>query len=110
MWNYSRQSQNEWHEQFEKWEREYPWDKKIPKLYWRGSCTHYKSMLAPDSVRYHIVNVSLQEENREWMDIMPVGLRETSRCSRIGVNFTHSEESMRYRAVLDMDGNSWSER
>lgn len=33
MWNYSRQSRDEWQVQFEIWEREYPWDKKISKVY-----------------------------------------------------------------------------
>lgn len=109
MWQYSLyDTPDEWSDQFGRWDREYPWHKKIPKLYWRGSCTHYKSIFAPASVRYHVVNASL--EHTEYMDVMPVGARETSRCSRDGVNFTPPEWSMNYRAVLDMDGNSWSER
>jgi hypothetical protein len=71
---------------------------KIPRAFWRGSCgftPHRAQFLAQARNLAH----------SEYLDVFPI----KGRCGRRAV-ITPNEESMRYRAVLDIDGNSWSER
>ena len=89
-----------WEATFNDWSISFPtMADKIPKAFWRGSCG-----FTPH--RAHFV-AKAQNDNAfdDYLDVFPTN----GDCGRTAT-MTPSEESMRYRAVLDIDGNSWSER
>lgn len=116
MLGYTRgyNSPEEWHAQAKVWNTEYPWESKIPKLHWRGGCSYYRKTEKSKSVRAQVLKKSVQDDISPFVDIKPVGgflncPLWTQKKIALG-NFSAPEASMNYRAVLDMDGNSWSER
>ena len=91
---------NTWDATFKNWANAFPaMQDKIPKAFWRGSCPR-------GQFRYRFINQAQRHIYRNFMDVAPTNGRFCGR--RAG--FTLPEESMRYRAVLDIDGNAWSER
>jgi hypothetical protein len=94
-----------WDEVFQQWAETYPrMEDKIPKAFWRGSCngggfTH----------RLDFAKVALAADSSH-LDVKLTGGRWCTTGFPLAPNLTQKEESMRYRATLDIDGNSWSER
>jgi hypothetical protein len=93
---------NTWDAIFSKWASTFPaMEDKIPKTFWRGSCTQQ---------RYHrkkMMKIVKQVVDGDHLDF---GFTNPCPGDTDQVNLTPSEESMRYRAVLDIDGNSFSGR
>jgi hypothetical protein len=100
MISYARfDTPKEWDQQFERWQNEFPKFKhKNSKLFWRGANTGHIPPNANESDRVRAARIA--QSNQDVMDISFVK----------GGNKTPIDYSMNYRAVLDMDGNSWSER
>jgi hypothetical protein len=91
-----------WNERMEYWKRDYPWTNKTAKVYWRGSCR-----LGAGLNRKRFVKKAAARTAQTYMQVSPVGT-----CHKINgdPNPSPPEDSMKYKAVFDIDGNSWSER
>jgi hypothetical protein len=98
-----------WDKKFKEWEKRFGTLKdKIPKAIWRGKCSsgghgsHHRHILI---TKGKIVN------NQRFMDVRPYKkeLCPGNLQDFVGEKMA-TEDSMLYRAVLDIDGNSWSER
>jgi hypothetical protein len=118
-----------WDMHFEPAFQKYPWHTKIPKVMWRGSSTGYVAATKEshnqtiptswrDLPRAKLVKMAV--EHPDTMDmaftILNQGKEQEPYASEIkkelrpltgNMRFT---EFMQYKAVLDMNGNSWSSR
>lgn len=93
-----------WGSVFEKWAETYPnMEDKIPKAFWRGSCNGGEKT-------HRLVLADRSQGHDTYLDVKLTGGRWCTTGYSLAVNLTPPEESMRYRATLDIDGNSWSER
>lgn len=91
-----------WDTIFSQWTEAFPaMEDKIPKTFWRGSCTQQRDH------RKKMMEIVKQVEYGDHLDF---GFTKACSGETERANFTPSEESMRYRAVLDIDGNSFSGR
>mmetsp|Transcript_9966 Transcript_9966/g.21582 ORF Transcript_9966/g.21582 Transcript_9966/m.21582 type:complete len:478 (-) Transcript_9966:323-1756(-) len=121
-WNYFHRSHKvdtHWEQTFEKNERQYPWQSKIKKAVWRGSTTYEGSlyhknelgdiprgklvklsMEHPDLIdgAFHKINEKFLLQRHELKNQFTIGNRISPR------------EMMRYKAIIDIDGNNWSSR
>jgi Glycosyl transferase family 90 len=87
-----------WDTVFTNWSSTYKAMKeKIPKVFWRGSCTGKPH-------RRKFIIKAMRKPHLDCKMTMDCNFR--SHAS----NVKPPEESMKYRAVFDIDGNSWSER
>lgn len=95
------------HNRIEEWAQTYPWHKKIAKVYWRGRCR-----LGTGLHRYRFVSKALNITRKETEQISYLAVSPIGPCRSLIGNPEKSsvEESMKYKAVFDIDGNSWSER
>jgi hypothetical protein len=93
------------------WAKDYPWEFKTSKAYWRGGCSdggrgHRKIMLA-------LADAAMKTNLSKYLDVHHVS-HDKKRCPRnvkpAAAGKSPMEESMRFKAVIDIDGNSWSER
>jgi hypothetical protein len=100
-YDYSAIPQNgTWDATFKDWSLSYPrMEDKIRKAFWRGSCG-YKSHRA-----HFVAKAQNSSALNDYLDVFPTN----GDCGR-NAKMTPIQRSMRYRAVLDIDGNSWSER
>ena len=94
---------NSWQELMDEWEVAFPWSGKKSQVFWIGSCNNARKKM--------VSSVWNSVSTRSYFDIKTKGY-----C---GTEFQHlrrfegdlpQEFSMRYKAVIDIDGNSWSER
>lgn len=95
-----------WEQTMNQWQQDYPrMEQKIKKAFWRGSCgsgdLYHRSEFAQQ--------VLLLDDAEQYLDVKATGPKFCP-PNFLVVNATPPTESMRYRAVLDIDGNSWSER
>jgi len=111
----NRIDEDSWKKDFSRWRRHYPWEKKLQKAVWRGGATgHVK--LYPNWLQLPRVRVSFLSKKRP--DILDAGFTKITKTYNVE-NFTdyelmkpsmESEDFMKYRAIIDVDGNSWSSR
>ena len=98
-----RPNGSNWDDVFSEWADSFPpMANKIPKAFWRGSCTHSRP--------HRKQMFDLVKTNNAIKDYLDFGFTALCFGMSEGVRTTPPTESMRFRAVLDMDGNSWSER
>jgi len=113
-----RQRKKKWDRVFKDHQKKYPWEKKKKKAVWRGSTTGHLN-LYPSWSMMPRVQVSLLSAARP--DVIDAGFHKisTTQGNYNIENFTDyglikkgmkSEDFMKYRAVIDVDGNSWSSR
>jgi Glycosyl transferase family 90 len=88
-----------WVDKMAEWNHLYPWKEKIAKAYWRGGVKFS---------RHEFVRVANSNESHTslFMDVKPSSNKRKKKTSP----FEPPETSMKYKAVFDIDGNSWSER
>jgi Glycosyl transferase family 90 len=87
-----------WDDAFKNWTNTYKsLEEKIPKVFWRGSCTGR-------SKRQQFVKQSRHMSHLDVRFSLDCNLRTRP------TNVKSREESMKYRAVFDIDGNSFSGR
>lgn len=91
------ESPYQWDEMMATYDETYPWKSKFPKLVWRGRITGYTY---PDGER---PRQELVRFSRDFLDIMDV--KPSTKRSRIP-----QDDFMKYKAILDIDGNAWSAR
>mmetsp|Transcript_31512 Transcript_31512/g.66281 ORF Transcript_31512/g.66281 Transcript_31512/m.66281 type:complete len:483 (+) Transcript_31512:27-1475(+) len=96
----------------------YPWSAKLPKAVWRGSTTCNKGMYGhlplQEIPRSRLVMTSLDRP-----DLIDAGFHKavgkyekeiTVNESRMLKQTIPLEEMMKYKAIIDIDGNNWSAR
>jgi hypothetical protein len=95
---------NVWRDRMANWSRTFPWDKKKSSVYWRGGCKKNRHEFLRKALRRPAYT----------MDVFPVGgcpvVKQRKKAKNIQRFVSSWEESMEYKAVFDIDGNSWSER
>ena len=79
------------------WDTTYPWERKIPKMVWRGRITGY-TYRDGERPRQELVRYA-----REYLDVMDV--KPSTHRSRMA-----QDDFQKYKAILDIDGNAWSAR
>jgi hypothetical protein len=106
-----------WDDIFQQQHLKYPWSNKINQAVWRGATTGEK-VIYPDwrnLPRTKLVQYSLQHPDiinagftrynnrneKEKQEIISAGLSK---------NFIEMIDCQKYKAILDIDGNSWSSR
>lgn len=86
-----------WIQKMDEWNRTFPWEDKLNKAHWVGSCREKRNKM--------LRTVSASNNT---------SLFEAVRCNQRGRKHRTAPEpretSMKYKVVLDIDGNSWSER
>ena len=101
-----------WDRTFKNHELKYPWQSKIDTAIWRGSTTG-THLLFDDLPRAKLVKKSMSRP-----DIIDAGFTsfvqgwEWQNLSNqtIAANRIPFEDLMKYRAIIDIDGNAWSSR
>lgn len=93
---------NRWQDKMNQWALEFPWDNKTSQVYWRGGCK---------AERYWFVIRANNGTSRRFMNVRTVG----NKCGKgpfqpRKAKPDRQEASMQFKAVFDIDGNSWSER
>ena len=91
------ESSYQWDKLMDQWDRNYPWDSKIPKVVWRGRMTGYTHEDGEKPRK------KLVEYVNDYSDIMDIQVSSRS-------NLIDQDDFQKYIAVLDIDGNAWSAR
>jgi hypothetical protein len=111
-----------WLSVFDEFEEKYPWEKKISQVYWRGALTENDPLRVYNSARWRLnklVHEISDESTKQMFDVgftgFPIFLTAQMDLDQTQVGgFKQGKESMndfqQYKAILDMDGNSWSSR
>jgi hypothetical protein len=114
-------SPENWRGVFREFEQHFPWKNKIDKIVWRGALSEAEWRYALTSVRWR-VNKLVNQLRFSGSYIYDVGLtgipfwlteKMTFNLTEVGGFFpglSPMTNFMQYKAVLDMDGNSWSSR
>ncbi len=101
-------------------ERKYPWYSKIDRAVWRGSTTYHPDMYGGSELneipRGKLVQLSMKRP--ELIDAAFVNFRhdytgkkdELRNQTIIAPRRMPFDEQMKYKAIIDIDGNSWSGR
>jgi Glycosyl transferase family 90 len=117
----SQASSQNWRGVFREFDEKYPWESKENKIIWRGALSEAEWRDALISVRWR-VNKMVTDYNLQGSTIYNVGLTGIPRWLTTRVKFNITEVGgflpsispmtsfMNYKAILDMDGNSWSSR
>jgi hypothetical protein len=116
-WKNGKNSSAEWDLQFDKQNKKYRWETKINKAIWRGSATGvlFKYPYWQDLPRAKLVKFSI--ENPTAVD---AGFKGASQRNKTELHEMESmgfvknrmkmEDFQKFKAVIDIDGNSWSSR
>jgi hypothetical protein len=117
QWYYGKDNSTEWDAQFEKQEKNFNWESKINKAVWRGAATGLPESFPnwQDLPRANLVKMSLN-----YPDLLDAGFKGASQRSKVEQNEMESmgymkkrmnmDDFQKYKAVIDIDGNSWSSR
>jgi len=116
------QSAKKWDRDFASWERDYPWESKLRKAVWRGTMNGGNVKDWREMPRAKLVQRSVDDHNRT----IDAGFAEHPNPSQLNAKRREKEEEaarasltvprmpeldyMKYRAILDTDGNGWSGR
>ena len=117
MWQ-SKQKSSFWNDRFIIYSKEYPWTSKINKAVWRGSTTYaprFKGLELKETPRGKLVRLSMNypelidaafvhvcQQYKNQKDLLA---NETIFAHKMPFN-----DQMKYKAILDIDGNNWSSR
>jgi hypothetical protein len=118
LWKYyKKMDRSSWDILFKKRNQKYPWARKINKAVWRGSATgHFTaSQNWNDLPRAQLVQFSLSHPKLLDAGITGFAQRTKSEQQEMRANgfmkkFMKSEDFQRFKAIVDVDGNSWSSR
>ena len=115
-WN--KLSRNSWNETFASQSSKYQWSSKINKAVWRGSTTYnlvYRGATLNATPRGQLVQKSI--ENPDLIDAAFTRLAQqyASREEELSnhtilTKYMEFSDQMNYKAITDIDGNSWSGR
>jgi Glycosyl transferase family 90 len=125
VWSASTDNSEEITNRVERLRSKYPvWNDKIPKVVWRGGLTGFLINEDDQGPRYHLNKLVHSEtamtvEERELFDVKIVEIPDGSPAALINItelggvhefDRIQQEDFQNYRAILDVDGNSWSSR
>lgn len=111
-------SQSSWRPTFESQASEYAWSSKIQKAVWRGSTTydtHFSGAELNETPRGQLVQKSMEHPELIDAGFFKLNQQYASREEDL-INQTRLTERMefddmmKYKAILDIDGNNWSGR
>ena len=117
QWYHGKDVSTEWDFQFEKQDKKYMWDSKINKAVWRGAATGLPESFPnwQDLPRANLVKMSL-----DYPNMLDAGFKGASQRSKSEQNEMKSmgymkkrmniDDFQKYKAIIDIDGNSWSSR
>ena len=91
------ESPYQWDTIMEGYDTQYPWERKMNKVVWRGRITGYTY---PDGERPRQELVRYSRDHLDIMDIKP-----STKKSKMD-----QDDFQKYKAILDIDGNAWSAR
>jgi hypothetical protein len=102
-----------WDRTFKNHESKYPWQSKIDRAIWRGSTTGWPLLPFDDLPRAKLVKKGMGRP-----DIIDAGFTsfvqgwEWQKLSNqtMAAKYIPFEDLMKYRAIIDIDGNAWSSR
>lgn len=112
--NYSR-----WEDRMKEWNSTYPWESKIPQVFWRGVRSgrflKHRVEFLQRVVRADPTLLLEEEQHQSQQSVFNVHTTRTIYSEYKGkypsvFNITPPEESMNYKVTFDLDGNAWSER
>ena len=101
---------------------DYPHEKQIRKVVWRGGLTENVPSKVRDSVRWRLVKTVHELEDPSAKELFDVGLTGIPEFIQAQIDISADEvggvapgiasmnDFQQYSAILDMDGNSWSSR
>lgn len=106
-----------WDHTFKKDERTYPWLSKLDKAVWRGSTTG-PANLGPNNTFGALARAHLVKKSMDRPDLIDAGFTsfvqgwEFEKLSNQTIATGHMpfDDQMKYRAIIDIDGNAWSSR
>jgi len=106
-----------WDHTFKKYERKYPWLSKLDKAVWRGSTTG-PANLGPHNTFDALPRAHLVKKSMDRPDLIDAGFTsfvqgwESEKLSNQTIVAEHMrfDDQMKYRAIIDIDGNAWSSR
>ena len=105
-----------WNNTFKKYERKYPWESKIDRAIWRGSTTGPEKKL---NITFDdLSRAILVKKSMDRPDIIDAGFtsfvqgweREEHLNKTIVSSHIPFDDLMKYKAIIDIDGNTWSSR
>eukprot|EP00521_Asterionellopsis_glacialis_P013704 CAMPEP_0195298532 /NCGR_PEP_ID=MMETSP0707-20130614/23666_1 /TAXON_ID=33640 /ORGANISM="Asterionellopsis glacialis, Strain CCMP134" /LENGTH=470 /DNA_ID=CAMNT_0040360677 /DNA_START=274 /DNA_END=1686 /DNA_ORIENTATION=+ len=115
-------SPDDWVKQQTKWRNKYPWSAKLRKAIWRGSPTGAMGTGTnkyADLPRVHLVRKAQQQQQDSLLldaaftshvQIDPTQLESFKKEFGISPSRTTMIQQQKYRAIVDIDGNTWSSR
>ena len=125
-----RNDESEWDDFFAESEQEYPWSKKLSRVVWRGALTgpyvndtfknqRWNLVRTVHSIKNEFVGLGFNEEHFLF-DVGAVRLpvrkysknwkNDLDEIGGLANRIDPMESNQKYRAILDVDGNSWSSR
>jgi len=107
-----------WDSIFHQPDQDYGWDTKIHEAIWRGSTTgaKYAYLDWRDLPRVHLVEYSLRNTtkniNAGFSNIVQRNPEQTKEIKKTGLlkKLIPKRDFSKYKAIVDIDGNSWSSR
>eukprot|EP01082_Thalassiosira_pseudonana_P012692 g11429.t1 g11429 contig5:826938-828536(+) len=100
-------------------ERNFPWASKLNKAVWRGTTTHEQTQFR-DSDFHDIPRAILVQKSIENPELIDAGFteiiqkfekqKEELTPQTIVTDRIPFDDQMRYKAIIDIDGNNWSSR
>lgn len=110
------QNESSWDRLFHEYRETYPWEKKRRQVVWRGGLTGFIANATHKSPRWNMVRTV---QNHELFDVGATRLPKRHDAYRADLerelgglvpSLKPMTDFMKYRGILDMDGNSWSSR
>mmetsp|Transcript_4253 Transcript_4253/g.6342 ORF Transcript_4253/g.6342 Transcript_4253/m.6342 type:complete len:502 (+) Transcript_4253:55-1560(+) len=112
------QQQSDWVSKFQQNDKQYPWSNKSNNAVWRGSTTYdgyqYNQLPLNETPRGQLVKKSM--EHPELIDAGFTRLiqkfendKKAERETSVSKGMSMSD-MMKYKAIIDIDGNNWSSR
>eukprot|EP00571_Detonula_confervacea_P009091 CAMPEP_0172316966 /NCGR_PEP_ID=MMETSP1058-20130122/30145_1 /TAXON_ID=83371 /ORGANISM="Detonula confervacea, Strain CCMP 353" /LENGTH=461 /DNA_ID=CAMNT_0013031409 /DNA_START=229 /DNA_END=1611 /DNA_ORIENTATION=- len=121
-WKYysaSHKLEKHWERTFQHNERKYPWSLKMNKAVWRGSTTYegsqYHQSELGDTPRGKLVAKSMEYPGLIDAAFHKIIQKFQSQRHELAGQFTVAKalnpmEMMKYKSIIDIDGNNWSSR
>jgi hypothetical protein len=115
---HSHKNSSSWDATFAMYSEKYPWNSKLKKAMWRGTTTYEKRYMGVDlneTPRGKLVHLSLT--NPGLIDAAFVkliqqyeGQEDVLANQTILAGRMQFDDQMKYKAIIDIDGNNWSSR
>ena len=116
----SVRSEDSWDQIFEFYNMKYPWSSKQNKVVWRGSTTYYAEYHKEETKIGDIPRgklVELTHQHPELIDAKFTSLVQVFESKRDEIatetimgDYMEFDDQMNYKAILDIDGNTYSQR